>query len=1364
MQRGPLRVDANRQSNNSARPSAPLASFFSALQLRRLQMSGGVQQEPTQEQHEGAFLFLDLVAYTTLAEQLGAKGVKGAEDLSEVLHAYYSPILAQIRDHGGDVLFFAGDAVGVIWLAEGDDDVATAAARATQCALDIQAMVPRIKSAWSQPLAFRASIGVGPLEELEVGGLDDNWLQLVRGGAIDRAYRADTRGVGGAVVMSAECASHLDGFGVQYSPLSAEFVEIKNLSQRVPARPATPIDVHADHEALVSARLTEAAHRLLYYPSSAVSAEFRRITVLFADISGTDADTLQAAVAAAQQEVSRVGGLVYQLLEDDKGTKLIIVFGLPGASNADDHVRALLLANNLRAAHDAIGVSARLGIASGTAFCGPLGNSERQQYSIIGSAVNLAARLMTLAEPGEVLCDNQTRKLAETDFEFAEAAWTTPKGFSEPVPLFKPGARREKGDVLSTDVEIVGRDNELSLIANKIDEVHENGGSRLVLVKADAGLGKSALLQMVRTIVAEKGLQPVTGSADPFDAGTAYFAFRNIARFWCGINASDSVDEAVRKLELSLGKSPDLLPLIPLLGSVLGLDIPETSLTESLRGGLRSENTQRVLLHFAAKSFEHTPSVLLIEDGHWMDGASWAFLEHLLNNIPSVVVLLSSRPMGADASDASRVLEDDRTDVINLRPMTRADTAEVVRRQLGVSDVADDVLALVHSRAEGNPLFVREIVKNLVETGDIQIRQSRVQLLKRQGDADLVPDTLDGVITSRIDRLDADAQITIKAAAVLGRSFDADLLQEVHPLAVDSEYMREQLQVLEQNGFLDGGEDGAEYQFHHALARDAAYNLLSFAQRESLHRKTAEALETKHADNTERVNARLGYHFRMAGIKEKAAPYLGAAGQTALDAYAHADAIELLTSALELDEEHRGEDIGQDLSRTQWTRLIGEALYNQDNQPEAANWYRRSLDEAGVAPKYPVASIFPTLFRAIFAPKSLNTPPTEAMSEEDRSRIAQGLASGRELGTIYLWESDLNRFALNAVNLVRMARNVGLNEESGPASATLAFMMSSAGLRAKSEAIALQAVEMASSFGKDTQFISTNTVTGMVLTQNGSPERGRTFFETSDEASSDLISGIWRHRTKYMLADAMTWMGEYEPAHDLFITAGEFSHGAEPHTVALAASMAALTQLRMGRHERAVEILEGPEGVSHASDCGIPFAQIMSLGILAEARLALGQKDAAIAAVEEAEASVTDKDDGTGYYSSIFSYSSILGVRLQTGEHGVGTMKGSKTALDDDMKRMRKLVRVAALGKPAFSLWQGVYEAQQGNMSKAKRHLKDAIQSATEMKLPFELGRSLVELAKLSQGSDKDQHLQSAIDVFSKHNMPLELARARALL
>ncbi len=289
-----------------------------------------------------------------------------------------------------------------------------------------------------------------------------------------------------------------------------------------------------------------------------------------------------------------------------------------------------------------------------------------------------------------------------------------------------------------------------------------------------------------------------------------------------------------------------------------------------------------------------------------MDGASWGFLEHLLEQIPSVLVLLSSRPRSEGGGEITRILESERTQIVDLPPISRSGTEEMIRQQLGVTEVGASALDLVASRAEGNPLFIREIVRNLIETGDIQIQNSRVQLLKRQNDAEPVPDTLNGVITSRIDRLEADAQITIKAAAVLGRSFDADLLLAVHPLAIDLDFLTQQLDVLHENGFLVESTDEDEYVFHHALARDAAYNLLSFAQREALHQKTALALESKHAGNTEQVNARLGYHFRMAGIPEKAAPHLAAAGETALDAYSSLDAIELLTTALKLDEEFRG--------------------------------------------------------------------------------------------------------------------------------------------------------------------------------------------------------------------------------------------------------------------------------------------------------------------------------------------------------------------------------------------------------------------------------------------------------------------------
>lgn len=1351
-----------RQSEPDPVRSPSIASFFSALQLQRLVRRKDAPASPTAEAHTGAFLFLDVVAFTRLGEELSEQGHKGAEVLSDVLHAYYEPMLRQIREHGGDVLFFAGDALGVVWLAE-DMDVPTAAAHAAQCALAIQNAAPRITSQWHEKLAFRASIGVGRINAYEVGGVAQSWMQLVRGEAIDRAYRADSISLGGTVAMSDDCLRMLERFRPKTAPLPDGFHRLLALDAPDRLAPLAAPRLIPAQEKVLGASLTEVAHRHLYYPSSAITAEFRRTTVLFVDLSGIDADSLQAAVEAAQQDVAHFEGVVYLLMEDDKGTSLIIVFGLPGTSHADDPLRAVLLSQRLSASYGVLGFAHRIGIATGTSFCGTLGTPERQQYSIIGSSVNLAARLMVLARPEATLCDGQTRKLAASDLVFKEAGWTTPKGFREPVPIFNPGVRAQRGDSIAPDTELVGRQEELDQIGALVEGVRADAPSKLLIIKADAGLGKTAFLQSARGIVEAKGLLPVAGATDAFETGTAYFAFRNIARHWCGVDAQDDADRASEKLNDALADMPELQSFIPLLGPVIGLDIPETELTATLRGQLRSENTYRVLLHLANRSVQKAPAVLLMEDGHWMDGASWAFLGHLLEGVPGLLVLLTTRPLTEASSSASALIKDPRTQVLDLQPITRADSKKMVQRLLEVSNIADEALDLIHNRAEGNALFVREILRNLLETGDIRVRKGRVELSKRQDGAGRLPDTLDGVITSRIDRLETDAQITIKAAAVLGRSFDAELLQVIHPLSVEQAALVQQLDTLQASGFLVHAKDKGSYAFDHALTRDAAYNLLSFAHREALHKQTALALEAKFAGNTDRVNARLGYHFRMANIPEKAAPHLAAAGETALDAYASRDAIDLLTSALELDEAFRGDQVGEDLNRTHWSRMIGQAYYNQDDQPEAANWYRRAITHAGIVPRYPVASIVPTLSRALFTPSQLDCPPAPHLTADDRLRMTHGLGAARELGIIYLWESAMGKFALNAVNQVRVARIVGPTDETANAVATLAFMMSSAGMRKKSEQLGLQSLRMANEFGDMAQIVAVQVITGMVLIQNGSARRALVPFLEAKEAAGALISGIWRHRSTYMYADAMTWLGEYESAHLDFLKAAELSHSAEPHAVGQATAMAALNLIRLGKPEQAVALLEGPDGVPNALEGGVPASAIMSLGVLAEARLALGQTDAALAAAAEAESHVTEKDDGTGFYSGLFGYSSILNVRLHTGTLGQASEKGATSAAQEDLKRMRKLVRVAPLGQATYALWQGLFEAQRGKTAKAIRVLSDATKAARAAEHPFELGRSLVERAKLTDGPARTAFLDEAISVFERHHMPLELARARAL-
>jgi tetratricopeptide (TPR) repeat protein len=500
----------------------------------------------------------------------------------------------------------------------------------------------------------------------------------------------------------------------------------------------------------------------------------------------------------------------------------------------------------------------------------------------------------------------------------------------------------------------------------------------------------------------------------------------------------------------------------------------------------------------------------------------------------------------------------------------------------------------------------------------------------------------------------------------------------------------------------------------------------------------------------------------MADIPHKAAPYLATAGIAAVDAYASRDAIDLLTSALELDETVRG-DVGIDLSRTYWCRLIGQAHYNQDDQLTAAQWYRKAIDASGLSPRFPIASLVPTILRAVIGPESFDRPHSAKHSDEDRQRFTHGLASGRELSIIYLWESATGKFALSAINMVRVARIVGPTSESGNAVAALAFLMSAAGLRKNSEKTAQQAVNMVESFGDLERSVAVRVLAGMVMVQNGSLEKSLPMFSSANEASGDLRTGLERHRCKYMYGDALTWMGRYHEAHQTFLESANLAHSAEPHAVGQATAMAALNLLRTGRPEQAIALLEGPDGVPNAVSSGVPASSIMSLGILAEARLAIGQEGSALAAADEAEAQATDRDDGTGFYSGLFGYASILRVRLQTGILGKARTDKKKTAVEEDLQRVGKLTRIAPVGRAINGLLNAMWEVHQGREKRAQRLLQGAIEAARKSKQPFELGASLVELAKLCSGSQREQYLQEASDVFERHDLALELAKASAL-
>ena len=453
-------------------------------------------------------------------------------------------------------------------------------------------------------------------------------------------------------------------------------------------------------------------------------------------------------------------------------------------------------------------------------------------------------------------------------------------------------------------------------------------------------------------------------------------------------------------------------------------------------------------------------------------------------------------------------------------------------------------------------------------------------------------------------------------------------------------------------------------------------------------------------------------------------------------------------------------------ARARWCRLIALAHYNQDQQSESGRWYRRSIGLAGAEPRVVAVSALATVLRGVFAPGSIGSGAGTRLDPDTRARLLEALAATRELAVVYLWENALGKFALNALNGARVARLLGPSVESADSNATLGYLVSVAGVRHAGERIALRAVEMADEAGDVRQFVSVSTIAGMLLTQNGRPLEGVTMLERSDRAAASLRAGMHRHRPKYMLADTLAWLGRYTEARPLFQHAAELSRGAEHHVMGMANAMAALTLLREGQVDAALNLLESPDGVASALESKMVVSIIIGLGVLAETRLELGDRAGALEAVREAERWMSGKQDSTSYFSSVFGHAAIARARLEADDPGEPVRHRGRrvTPLDLALGRIRQVLAKAPAARAPLSLLRGQWAAKQGHTRRARKLLREAVEVAAAHNLPYELGRSLVELAKITSGPGRNQLIDRAVRVFDEHAMVLESRRARKVL
>ena len=921
--------------------ASTLARFVPRTVLRALEQ--GLPACPSAESHHGAILFADLSGFTELAERLAHGDGGGSEELSRVLNSHLEPLIELVERWGGDVLKFAGDALLALWTVPAGD-LRQPVQSAARCALAMQRRSGPQGN--GEDLALRIGVAAGDVVLMHLSSTDDHREIMVAGGALVQLTSLQGLiGPGDVVLTNPAWGCLRDEAGG--APLQNGAVRLDRLDAE-----DSPVHRHqpslqprgADEDALRPYVPTTIFPRLIAGHSEWL-AEIRRLSVLFIKLPGLShtvgPDFAQRMLSTILAAAARYGGVISGISSDDKGISILVAFGLPPMAHEDDPVRALNAAMAVQAGLHENGLLGAIGAASGTAFCGLLGSGRRVQYTVLGDVVNRASRLMTACSDG-VLCDRSTHTAAGARFRFRAYPPIQVKGNSRLLEVFQPlesiGATRLPAQSL------VGRTSETAVLHERVARLEERGEGGLLLVEGEAGIGKSRLVEHVCGAARSDGVAVLQAAADAMDAGTPFHAWRAILSQLLGLEQLHD-EPAVRRGRVFriLEGDAGVHRLAPLLNPLLGLDFPETPFTRQMDPEIRARSTENLLLHVLERSLTR-PTLIVLEDVHWLDSASWRLTRQAVQQSRPLLLVMTARP--GDVREGVQQLVEPGG-VLMLGPLSRSETGRLLEQRLGRERVSERLLDLIHSRAEGNPFFAEQLAQAL-EDGDL------VGALSEEGEGSaepgapevVLPESVQGVIVSRIDRLPPDPQLCLKVASVIGRAFPVAALAAVHPLGEPVEAIQDHLRHLQSRHLVEpdtaAGEAG--YRFQHAITQEATYQLLPLRQRQQIHKALAEWYETEYAAEPARYYPTLVHHWRRAGAEQTLLRYLDLAGAEALASGAYREAIEYFKEAQQRTEpDPATPDPPVDIQRALRERKIAEAQYGLGRLAESRQSLKRVL-------------------------------------------------------------------------------------------------------------------------------------------------------------------------------------------------------------------------------------------------------------------------------------------------------------------------------------------------------------------------------------------------------------------------------------
>ena len=664
------------------------------------------------------------------------------------------------------------------------------------------------------------------------------------------------------------------------------------------------------------------------------SGQRRNVTVLFVDLTGYTplAESLDTEVLyeIMQKYIRSLANCVHNfdgMVDKLTGDGLMALFGAPLAyeNNAERAVRAALemqeevAALNLefRDQLDDNRLSVHMGINNGMVVVGGVGNERIMNYTAIGDTVNIAARLEEISQAGEILVSENIYRRTQPLFEFREPKLVELKGIKEPLYVYQvSGHRANPGSTRGLQelgAQYVGHEAEIEQIQAMINRLRNKGIGGLLLVTGEAGVGKSRMMREIQMRIMGDEITLMTGHTLTYRKSIPYWIFQDVFRnLWQLKQFRGEIRHEVMISvveELMGDETPQVLPYLEYL---MGMSISDEHISKSVEYLDNEQLRTRVFLtvrRVLSKVASEKPLVLVLDDLHWADEGSLDLINYLIDAVEEEPILIYgiSRPFEGGSverirSHADRKLSPQRSLFIELKPLGITETHQLFEIMVQMEDFPATFREQIIRRSAGIPLYMEEILRMLIEDNVIYY-QDDIWKLNPSAKIDVVgvPETLQGLILARFDRLNLTQRHVIQSAAVIGNPFSVNVLDKMLERYSRKEII-ETLNYLTQHDFIEPQTYGLSrrYRFRHGLVSDAIYSTLLARERKNLHQQVAESIEALNKDRIEEEVEILAHHYSRSYQLDRALKYLVMAGKKAMRDYANEQARQHFVTALGL--------------------------------------------------------------------------------------------------------------------------------------------------------------------------------------------------------------------------------------------------------------------------------------------------------------------------------------------------------------------------------------------------------------------------------------------------------------------------------